>query len=163
VADARRDPPGASARSDPPGASARLGRARSDPIRHHELCFGCGQANLFGLQLELSAAPEGGVEGRFFVKQDHQGPPGFAHGGVLAAALDEAMALLLHDQGTLAVTGRLEVDLLAPAPVGAFVRVKAEVGERNGRTLRLRASAYSEESDRPCATAHGTFVVAQPN
>jgi acyl-coenzyme A thioesterase PaaI-like protein len=61
---------------------------RDRRIVHHELCFGCGQANLFGLQLELEPATGGGVEGRFFVKQDHQGPPGYAHGGVLAAALD---------------------------------------------------------------------------
>src|SRR4051812_11893123 len=79
-----------------------------DRIRHHELCFGCGQSNLFGLQIELERRAGGGVEGRFFVKQDHQGPPGFAHGGVIAAALDEAMALLLHGQGTYALTGRLE-------------------------------------------------------
>ena len=73
-----------------------------EPTRvfHHDLCFGCGQANLFGLQLELEPGAAGGVEGRFFVKQDHQGPPGFAHGGVLTAALDEAMALVLHGQGT---------------------------------------------------------------
>ncbi|MGH2715222.1 MAG: PaaI family thioesterase, partial [Thermoleophilaceae bacterium] len=107
------------------GASDRLGRARSDPVRHHDLCFGCGQANLFGLQLELEPSAGGGVEGRFFVKQDHQGPPGYAHGGVIAAALDEAMALLLFSEGTFALTGRLEIDLLAPAPVGAFVRIRA--------------------------------------
>ena len=101
-------------------------------LTHHDLCFGCGPANLFGLQLELERTDEGGVEGRFFVKQDHQGPPGFAHGGVLAAALDEAMALLLFDQGAVAVTARLEVDLRAPAPVGAFVVVSARVARDRG-------------------------------
>src|ERR671922_354925 len=90
-------------------------------LRHHDLCSGCGQSNLFGLQLEVERRPEGGVAGRFFVKQDHQGPPGYAHGGVIAAALDEAMSLLLHGEGTFALTKRLEVELEAPAPVGAFV------------------------------------------
>ena len=37
-------------------------------ITHHELCFGCGQANLFGLQLELERTDDGSVRGRFFVK-----------------------------------------------------------------------------------------------
>ena len=83
---------------------------RAERLSHHDLCFGCGQANLFGLQLELERT-EDGVAGRFFVKQDHQGPPGHAHGGVIATALDEAMALLLHDEGTHALTARLEVDL----------------------------------------------------
>ena len=126
-------------------------------IRHHDLCFGCGQANLFGLQLELEPAPGGGVEGRFFVKQDHQGPPGYAHGGVVAAALDEAMALLLFSQGTFAMTGRLEIDLKAPAPVGAFVRVSARVEEEGERTLTLVAEGAGEDG-RPLAAAKGTFV-----
>jgi uncharacterized protein (TIGR00369 family) len=126
-------------------------------IVHHDLCFGCGQANLFGLQLELEPAADGGVEGRFFVKQDHQGPPGYAHGGVIAAALDEAMALLLFERGTFALTGRLEIDLLAPAPVGTFVRVSARLEDEGERTLRLVAEAAAEDGRR-LAAARGTFV-----
>ena len=126
-------------------------------IFHHDLCFGCGQANLFGLQLELEPASDGGVEGRFFVKQDHQGPPGFAHGGVIATALDEAMALLLHGEGTFALTGHLEVDLLAPAPVGSFVQVRARLEQGGERTLRLVAEAESDGGER-LAVARGTFV-----
>jgi acyl-coenzyme A thioesterase PaaI-like protein len=129
------------------------------PLAHHDLCFGCGQANLFGLQLELEARPGGGVEGRFFVKQDHQGVPGYAHGGVLAAALDEAMALLLYARDEFALTRRLEVDLRAPAPVGAFVRVEAELEESDARSLRLRASAVGEDG-RELARARGVFVRA---
>jgi acyl-coenzyme A thioesterase PaaI-like protein len=126
-------------------------------LLHHELCFGCGQANLFGLQLEIEPSPDGGVDGRFFVKQDHQGPPGYAHGGVMAAALDEAMALVLLAEGTSAVTARLEVDLLAPAPVGSFVRVEAELEESDARTLRLRARARSDDGGE-LAVARGVFV-----
>ena len=125
-------------------------------LSHHDLCFGCGQANLFGLQLELERRPEGGVAGRFFVKQDHQGPPGYAHGGVIATALDEAMALLLHGQEELALTGRLEVDLLAPAPVGTYVEVEADVEEAGERKLTLVARAAGD--DGPLASARGVFV-----
>jgi acyl-coenzyme A thioesterase PaaI-like protein len=125
-------------------------------IRHHDLCFGCGQANLFGLQLELQRRAEGGVAGRFFVKQDHQGPPGYAHGGVVAAALDEAMSLLLHGQGTFAPTGRLEVELDAPVPVGTFVEVEADVESAEDRTLRLVAVAT--DAGQRVASARGTFV-----
>ncbi|HEY8769198.1 MAG TPA: PaaI family thioesterase [Thermoleophilaceae bacterium] len=128
---------------------------RAERLSHHDLCFGCGQANLFGLQLELERT-EDGVAGRFFVKQDHQGPPGHAHGGVIATALDEAMALLLHDEGTHALTARLEVDLRAPAPVGTYVEVRAEVEERAGRRLVLSATAAGEDGE--IASAVGTFV-----
>src|SRR5918997_1999277 len=79
----------------------------ADALRHHDLCFGCGQANLFGLQLELARSGNG-VEGRFFVKQDHQGPDGNAHPGVLAAALEEALSLAGAPAG-----GRVELELVA--------------------------------------------------
>ena len=92
-----------------------------DRLAHHDLCFGCGQANLFGLQVEAERFPDGRVEGRFFVKQDHQGPEGFAHAGVLTAALEEAIALAARRRPT-----RLSVELMAPAPVGAFVHVRAD-------------------------------------
>src|SRR5205085_4841466 len=108
-------------------------------ITHHELCFGCGLANLFGLQLELDADGPGRVAGRFFVKQDHQGPPGYAHGGVIATALDEAMALLVHGEGVHAVTKRLEVDLIGPVPVGSFANVNAWVESREDKHVELRA------------------------
>jgi acyl-coenzyme A thioesterase PaaI-like protein len=131
----------------------------ADYIVHHDLCFGCGQANLFGLQLELAFRADGAVAGRFFVKQDHQGPPGYAHGGVLATALDEAMALLLHGRGMFAFTGRLEVDLLAPAPVGTFVHVTALVESEDGRRLELSAEAAAEEdAGKPLARGRGVFV-----
>lgn len=96
--------------------------------------------------------------GRLFVKQDHQGPPGFAHGGVLATALDETMALLLHEQGDLALTARLDVELLAPAPIGAFVEVQAAIEEEQGRKLLLSAEAKAADGGETLARARGTFV-----
>jgi acyl-coenzyme A thioesterase PaaI-like protein len=132
------------------------------PVAHHDLCFGCGVANLFGLQLELEAAGDR-VSGRFFVKQDHQGPPGFAHGGVIATALDEAMALLVHAEGLHALTRRLEVDLLGPVPVGSFATLTAWVETRGDKQLELRAELGGEEEAdrRPLARALGVFAVVR--
>ncbi len=79
-------------------------------MRHQDLCFGCGQANLFGLQME---------NGRFFVKQDHQGPDGSAHPGIVATALLEAVLLAGGD-----VSG-VQFAFEAPAPVGEFVEIEA--------------------------------------
>ena len=106
---------------------------------HHDGCFGCGQANLFGLQLESD-----GVRGRFFVKQDHQGQRrGEAHDGILATALAEALALAAPPDARVSL---LVVELHAPAPVGAFVEVEA--GESGRATAqsdgRLVAEARAE-------------------
>ena len=129
-------------------------------VRHHDLCFGCGQANLFGLQLELEPAEDGGVAGRFFMKQDHQGPPGVGHGGIVATALDEAMALAVHHEGIPALTRRLEVELRAPARVGEFVLVEARIEERDGRRLVARATARSDGE--VLAEASGEFRTVAP-
>lgn len=125
-------------------------------VAHHDLCFGCGLANVFGLHLELEPQPEGGLAGRFFVKQDHQGPPGQAHGGVVGAALDEAMALVLHAERILALTRRYEIELHMPAPVGSFVNVRSRVERREGR--RVWASATAGGEGGTIAEARGLFV-----
>jgi acyl-coenzyme A thioesterase PaaI-like protein len=133
-------------------------------LSHHDLCFGCGTANLFGLQMELERRPDGAVSGRFFVKQDHQGPPGNAHGGVIAAALDEAMSLAIHAEGTYALTGRLEIDLRAPAPVGRFVQVEANVKRQQADRILVEAVARaSDGGDQRLAQARGEFVRVEPD
>jgi acyl-coenzyme A thioesterase PaaI-like protein len=126
-------------------------------LRHHDLCFGCGQANLFGLQLELEPDGDRAARGRFFVKQDHQGPPGYAHGGIMATARDEAMSLLAHRVGTYPLTATLSVELRAPAPVGTFVEVSAEVVSAEGRRLSLRSTASNEG----VVVAEGTAVCVE--
>ena len=112
-------------------------------IAHHDICFGCGLANPFGLQLELEADPAGGLVGRFFVKQDHQGGSGTAHTGILAAALEEAMSLAVGDAGP-GSTVTLELERRGSAPVGAYLHatarlVESEAGEHRA-TAELRGS-----------------------
>ena len=125
-------------------------------LAHHELCFGCGNANLFGLQMELEPADgqPGAVTGRFFLKQDHQGREGAAHAGVMAAALEEAMGMALHSRGMHARARRLEVELVADPPLGVFVRVDARVND----DLEAAASAREVgEGARQLAEARGFF------
>ena len=129
-------------------------------VVHHDLCFGCGRTNLFGLQMELDPV-EDGVSGRFFLKQDHQGPPNVAHGGVIAAALDEAMALAVHVEGIRAMTAGMELKLLRPAPVGTFVAVSARIDERDGDRLRTSAEATGDGGER-LAEATAAFVPVEP-
>ena len=121
-------------------------------LAHHELCFGCGSANLFGLQMELEPVDDGGVAGRFFVKQDHQGPGGAAHPGVLTSALAEAMALALHARGIHGRAERLEVELQGDVPVGIFLQVEARVNDD------LTAVAGVRDGNDTVAEARAQFV-----
>jgi acyl-coenzyme A thioesterase PaaI-like protein len=140
-------------------------------LSHHELCFGCGQQNLFGLALELEPADDGGLTGRFFVKQDHQGLDGSAHAGIIGTALEEAMTLVVDASdpgaarapadGSRARTTRLEIDYRAPAPVGTFVEVRAWLeGPQDGQVV-VRAVAFTAEDEAPVAEARAILSDAR--
>ena len=105
---------------------------------HHELCFGCGQTNLFGLLMDADRAEDGRLSGRWFVKQDHQGPErGMAHPGIVASALVEA-AMLAGGDGVQLEQIELE---LGPGPrpaVGSFCEVEASTSDE---TVDVVASA----------------------
>ncbi|MBV8999039.1 MAG: hypothetical protein JO304_08275 [Solirubrobacterales bacterium] len=121
---------------------------------HHELCFGCGRTNLFGLLLEAEEVAPGAVAGRCFIKQDHQGPDrGRAHDGLVGAALVEAMALAC---GLDARVLSFEVSLSAEAAVvGTFLEVEARVSARDGSTAYATATASSDQG--MIARARGKF------
>lgn len=96
------------------------------PLVHHELCFGCGRTNLFGLLAELERQPDGSVSGRCFIKQDHQGETvGAAHGGILAAALLEAMSHVAGPRGLLTA---VELSFEGAVAIGEFVELEARAG-----------------------------------
>jgi hypothetical protein len=120
------------------------------PLIHHDLCFGCGRTNLFGLMLEATETAPGQLSGRAFIKQDHQGPdPGRAHLGVIAAALGEAMALAAGVDARLI---SLELEVIAAVPVGSFLEVQAsadagrtQASAHAGDRMIARASGYAEQ------------------
>jgi hypothetical protein len=120
---------------------------------HHELCFGCGRTNLFGLLLEVREAGPDAVAGRCFIKQDHQGAErGRAHEGLVGAALAEAMALAC---GLEARAVSLEIALGELPAVGAFLEVEARVLERDGPQSHAMATATADQ--RLVAQARGRF------
>jgi hypothetical protein len=129
------------------------GRAAGSPLVHHELCFGCGRINLFGILLEVEPAGPDAVAGRCFIKQDHQGAQrGSAHEGVVGAALCEAMALAC---GPDARAVAFEIEISAAAPVGAFLELAARIDRRDGQISYATATATADQ--RMVAQARGTF------
>src|ERR1700710_1998142 len=77
-------------------------------------CFGCSQINLVGLQLIFIIATEDEITATATVNltRNHEGPPGYLHGGIIATLMDEAMSKLNRPLNVLAMTRKLEVDYL---------------------------------------------------
>ena len=125
-----------------------------DSPRHW--CYGCGDRNPEGLQIVFEVNGRR-VSGRFLPRETHQGMPGVVHGGVAAAALDEAMGWAMWAAGALAMTARMEVKYRRPLPLGEGLLVTAEVTRDRGRRLEAEA-AISTLSGEILAQAHGLFL-----
>src|SRR5438093_10748326 len=73
-------------------------------------CFACGKGNPDGLQLDFDYDPKKkSVASRLNLPARFQGATGFAHGGIIATLLDEAMAKVNGKAGIRAVTIQLKV------------------------------------------------------
>ena len=124
---------------------------------HQPNCMGCGPENESGLGLRMRPADEGdGVIGEVTFGRAHEGAPGFAHGGAVATALDDAIGMLIYRLRTPAVTRRLEVDYVAPCFVGRRYEITAACERAEGRKLWLTGALL--EDGRVVAGAKGLFI-----
>ncbi len=126
---------------------------------HFQSCFGCGEDHETGLHMLMFAGSDMSVVGTFTVTKHHQGASGLAHGGVLSAALDEALGTLNWLVGERAVTGRLECEFRMPVPVGSVLHFHAEILGQERRKIYAVATARLNSVDGPVAVvAHSIFI-----
>jgi uncharacterized protein (TIGR00369 family) len=132
---------------------------RDDSPRH--LCYGCGDRNPEGLHIQFDVdGPR--VSGRFVPRQAHQGYPGLAHGGIAAAALDEAMGWAMYAYGAWAMTARMEVKYRRPLPLEEELRISAEVVKVRGRRLEAEAEIRGASGE-VLAEATALFLRVPPD
>jgi acyl-coenzyme A thioesterase PaaI-like protein len=74
-----------------------------------------------------------------------EGAPGRAHGGVVAALLDEVMGLMNVIHGAMAYTAQLDITYLAPTPVGAPIVARAWLARQDNRKLYVEATLHADE------------------
>ena len=102
---------------------------------------------------------DGTVSGEFMIGDAQQGPPGYAHGGVLASLLDEAMGGAAWGAGNRTVSVHLGFDYKRPVPVGETIRISGQVDGREGR--KVFTSGMIRLADGAVAvSANGIFVDA---
>lgn len=113
-------------------------------LEQNDMCFACGPSNPIGLKLAFRFEGEEYLTD-FEVKPEHQGWRGIVHGGLLATALDEAMARLLWEKGLNAVTGRLTVRYHKPLAIGETVHLRARITKQRPRIIETSAEALSHD------------------
>ena len=92
-------------------------------------------------------------------REQHEGPAGGVHGGVVAASFDEVLGIAQMASGAAGYTGSLHVRYRAVTPLHTLVTIEAGVDRRDGR--RLHVWARSSADGTLCAEATGVFVVRQ--
>ena len=128
-----------------------------EKIREHGSCFVCGKANPNSIGVEWYFDDENNIIGNFIFTIQHQGPPGFVHGGASAAVLDEAMGLAIWQAGYRAVTVNLMIDDRKPVPLGEPILIR---GAMSGKAQRhIETSGEILLPDRSVAVfAKGVYV-----
>ena len=102
------------------------------------------------------------VVGRGWFGPGAAGPPSHAHGGSIAAILDEAMAVAAWSNGYPSVAAHLEVDFVKMIPLGTDTWLEAWVEEAHGGKVGTRGRLLDAEGE-PFAEAVGLFVVLDPD
>ncbi len=111
-----------------------------------------------GLQLQFAPGKDGkSYVCEFLLGSRFAGPPGHAHGGIIATILDEAMGKANKLKAKVALTRRLEVEYLRPVPLGQPLVVEGRVSRVRGRALYNRAELRSANGV-VLARGRGTFL-----
>ena len=122
-----------------------------------------GRRNQSGLHLqyELVDDPDAYANVRVVTTwtptDEHVGFPGFVHGGLIAAVLDDAMGRSTAIFKRWVVTGRMNVRYRSGIPVGEEVRVEAWI-TRYQRRLVAASSRATLAGDVTVAEADATYL-----
>jgi uncharacterized protein (TIGR00369 family) len=125
-------------------------------------CFGCGADNPEGMKLKftLDEARRTFIS-HFKLAAKYAGPPGHAHGGIIATILDEAMGKVNKLRHVVALTSEMTVNYLKPVPLRKLLIAE-------GREVRVRGRHHYHEAEirdldgNVLARSRGTFIAIDP-
>ena len=102
-------------------------------------CFGCSPSNPSGMQLTFRREGDR-VCARYRIPDRFHGAPGIAHGGIVAALLDEvSCAAAFALRNVYVVTGELSVRYRRPCPVKVLIALSARVAAQHARYVTVEA------------------------
>lgn len=76
-----------------------------------------------------------------------EGPPGHAHGGSIAAVLDEVLGLAAWAAGHPIVVGNLNVSFKKLQPIETVVQVNTRIASVNGRKVQVEGEICSLDGE----------------
>lgn len=126
-------------------------------------CFVCGVENPIGLKMSWYSFPaEDRVKAAITVPEEYNSYPGFVHGGIIAAMLDETAgrALMVNgDDDLFMVTTRLETKYRRPTPTCQPLEVVGWVTRRDRSRAHVAAEVRLQDGT---VTARAEATVVRP-
>ncbi|MBX9820030.1 PaaI family thioesterase [Afipia birgiae] len=136
-------------------------RLSGEPDNRFHQCFGCGPSHPTGLHVRTFKTDEG-VASPIVVSQQYEGPPGAAHGGIVAAYLDEVLAAtVLRVTGRLGVTGELTIRYMKPVPTETPIVGRGSLVADYGRYVDVEGRLENLSTGVVLATGRGRFFPVQ--
>jgi hypothetical protein len=167
---------GAMADADIDGLTAQVGRAADDvaaqpSLRKHGGLYSApgfagrlferspiaGESNPLAAPLRLWT--EGEVtHGEAVYGAAYEGPPGYLHGGIVAGAFDELLALAQTASGRAGFTGTITIRMRRPTPLHRTITYEAGLDRVEGR--KIHAWGRSTAEGQTLAEGEGVFIAA---
>jgi acyl-coenzyme A thioesterase PaaI-like protein len=132
-----------------------------EKVETNAMCFGCGKANQHGLKMKFYQEDAEAVKSEFIPDENHQGWPGYVHGGILMTAMDEGIGWAAHFKNIYTVTAKIEVRLKSMARIGEPLIVNARITKQTKRTLEVEAK-IKRKDDSIVAEASSIQFIMQP-
>jgi uncharacterized protein (TIGR00369 family) len=130
---------------------------KSHPLQNY--CFACGKDNPKGMHLKFYFDEEAKrTFCKFKLPRYLQGPPGHAHGGIIATILDEAMGKVNKLRSVVALTRSMNVHYVRPVPLGQELTVTGWEQKVEGRE-HTNVAQITNDKDEVLARSTGTFIV----
>lgn len=110
----------------------------------YSTCFGCGHNNPIGLKLSFKR--DGKIaKTEFTPTEPYQGWPGVAHGGIIAAMLDEAASWAILFDGMNPVTSKMEIRFRQPAVINEPLIITGSITKKTEKWVEAKAAITSRD------------------
>jgi acyl-coenzyme A thioesterase PaaI-like protein len=129
----------------------------TEPGSRFHQCFGCGPNHDIGLRVRTFRG-QGEVLSPIVIPKRFEGPPEGAHGGIVAAYLDEVLAgAAVNHTGRVHWTGELSIRYVRPTPVERPLVGRGRAVKQSGKYLDLEGTLEDLETGQVVAKATGRF------
>jgi acyl-coenzyme A thioesterase PaaI-like protein len=130
---------------------------------HHDTCFGCGKNNPLGLQADFTFDETlGEIRFEYNFQRFYNGAPGFGHGGIISALMDESMGALCFHLGYIVMTDTMSYKFLKATPVETNLLARAWPIAKEKRKIHLECSLTSLDSEITYVQGNGIFHILPP-